>query len=386
MTAVGKGQWLHLPFTRSKGEILPLVEGVKKAVDIPVIAVGTIDLELGESVLRDKQADFVSIGRGVGADPELPGKAAEGRAQDIWPCIMCLECLNAIMFQGAPIRCSVNPATGREKDFVIKPAEKPKKVLVIGGGPSGLEAARVAALRGHRVTLWDKAHQPGGQLPPASMPPGKEALGRLARQLEGQAIARGVQISRGKEATADAVLALRPDAVILATGVTPVIPEIPGIGGKNVVLAEDVLLGKAKTGQKVVVLGGDLVGCETAEFLLEQGKQVAVTRRGPRMATKMMPILRRGLLDKLAAKGVELLTKVKYCEVTSQGLSIVDKEGRERLLEADTIVLAAGYTPNNGLKSELEGAGAQVLLIGDCVEPRNIMSAMEEGWRAGGSV
>jgi len=373
----------HLPAAaQPPGSLVRFAEAVKKVVSIPVITVGRIDPVLGEKILAEGKADLIAIGRGLIADPYLPRKAAEGRLGDIRPCLSCGNCFAHVYAgQEAPL-CAVNPAAGKEREYTIQPAPKPRKVAVIGGGPGGMEAARVAALRGHTVTLLEKETQLGGQLNLAAVPPYKAGLNDLTRYLVAQVQKAGVEVELGKKATPAKVKKLAPDAVILATGVSPVLPEIPGIDRSNVVLAEDVLAGRVEVGPRVIVIGGELVGCETAEYLADAGKTVTVTRRGPVMAAGVAPVIGEALVGRLQAKGVTLLPGVKYHEVNAQGLVITTREGEKRTLPADTIVLAAGSKPNTGLLPGLRKGFSEVCQVGDCVEPRGILEALSEGWHA----
>ena len=359
-----------------------LAAGIKKAVSVPVIAVGRITPEAGERILKEGKADLIAIGKALLADPEFPGKVASGRLEDITPCIICMGCrddLRSTTVVG--IRCSANAALGKEAEYKITPAQRPRKVLVIGGGPAGMEAARVAALRGHQVALYEKEPRLGGQLLTATVSPHKDRIKPLAEYLETQVRKLGVEINLGTEATAALVEQINPQAVILATGVTAFTPEIPGLNQAHPVHATDVLAGRVAVGDRVVVIGGELVGCETAEFLAQKGKKVTVTRRGPEMALGVGPSLRAFSLDRLRQEGVTLLPGVTYQQVTLDGLVVTTREGETRTITADNIILAAGSTPNNKLYQELEGKVPEIYLAGDCAEPRTIRDAIADGFR-----
>ena len=361
-----------------------LVAGIKEAVSIPVIAVGRITPEDGERILKEGKADLIAIGKAMLADAEWANKVASGMVDDINPCIICNGCRDDLRNPKlVGIRCSVNATLGREKESEIVPAARPKKILVVGGGPAGMEAARVAALRGHRVTLWEKESRLGGQLVQAAVAPHKDRIAPLYKYLETQLRKNGVQVQPGKGATASAVAEFSPDAVIVASGVKPFVPDISGLDKANVVQAGDILEGKAKVGDKVAIIGGELVGCETAEFLADRGKQVTVMRRGPEMATGVGPNTRDFFLSRLLAKGVTLLREVKYRGVGSEGVAITTRDGEERTIEADTVVLAAGSVPDTTLYDAIKDKIAEVYRIGDCVEPRTIRDAISEGFRTG---
>lgn len=362
--------------------IADLAEEIKRAVRVPVIAVGRITPEAGEMILAEGKADLVAIGKGLLADANLPIKSAAGRLEDITPCIICMACRDDLRSPAIlGIRCQVNAALGKEEEYQISPAKKAKKIMVIGGGPAGMEAARVAALRGHQVVLYEKRSQLGGQLIQAAIPPHKDRIEPLIRYFQTQLKKLGVRIELGKEATAHTVEEIKPEVVVCATGIRATVPEIPGLSQVHVVQAGDVLEGKVEVGKRVVVMGGESVGCETAEFLAEKGKTVTVTRRGPEMALKVETVLRPFFLGRLREKGVTLLTGIRYTEITPEGLVVTTKDGQRRVIEADTIVLAAGSTPDKALYEEIKGRVPEVYLAGDCLEPRKIREAIGDGCR-----
>lgn len=371
------------PMAQPPGALIEYAEGVKKAVSVPVIAVGRITPELGEEVLRQGKADFIAIGRQFLADAHVAEKIAAGRLDDITPCLRCFFCLDSVgRRRGKGVQCVVNPALGREKEWALMPAEKPKKVVVVGGGPGGMQAAIVAAQRGHKVTLFEKADELGGQLLLAAKPPFKDTIEAYRQYLTKQVTKLGVDVRRGEEFTPELLSSLKPDAVVLATGVEPFIPKIPGIEGKNVLLASQVLNG-AETGQRVAIIGGELVGCETALYLLEKGKKVTIMRRGARLATRVNRSIREPMIERLRAKGAVILTEVEYKKITSAGVEITDRDGQKRLVEADTVVLATGASPNDRLATLLKGKVPRLIRVGDCVTPRSIKEAVEEGYQAG---
>ena len=374
------------PMAFPRGCFAHLAEGIKKAVNVPVIAAGRInDPELAEKFLIEGKADLVSMGRALYADPELPRKAAEGRLEDIRPCIACNRCIDYLMTFIDPasyVKCSVNAASGKEKEYRIKPAGSPKRVLVVGGGPAGMEAARVAALRGHKVFLHEKSNKLGGALNLAIMPPHKEEIKNFINYLSRQITKLRVEVILESVVTFELVNQIKPDAVILATGAVPVIPEVPGVERDNVVTALDVLAGKKEVKDKVVIIGGGLIGCETAEFLAEEGKDVWIVEMLKSIANDVGQNVRPFLVQRLFKKGVKVLTKGRVEEILDKGVSI-NKEDKKQIIEADTIVLAVGMISDQKLFAELENKVPEVYLAGDCVNPRRILEAVHEGFNLG---
>jgi NADPH-dependent 2,4-dienoyl-CoA reductase/sulfur reductase-like enzyme len=273
---------------------------------------------------------------------------------------------------------------GREVELKIEPAPEVKKVMVVGGGPGGMEAARIAAQRGHKVTLYERQRELGGQLIPASIPPYKHELGHLKQYLSRQLEKSGVQIRLGVEVTPELVEQERPDVFISAIGPISLTPDIPGIERNRIATDLEVLSDKVKVGNRVVVIGGELSGCETADYLSEQGKNITVVRRGPEMATGLYDNARQALLNRLEEKGVTLIPGVmEYQEITEEGLHIVNSKGERQLLEADSIVLATGVTANDRLANAVRAIVNEIRLVGDCAEPGRILDAIHDGASAG---
>ena len=374
-------EWAVPPNTIPAGCNVDLAAEVKSKVKIPVMVVGKInDPILAESILEKGKADFVTLGRALVADPEFPKKVQEARADEIRHCLACNICHENVVVKGLPLKCTVNPQVGREKEWEIARAARIKKLLVIGGGPGGMEAARISALRGHAVTLWEKKGSLGGQLNIAVVPPHKESLKELLNYLTVQIQKLGVAIELNKEATVESVIGFSPDAVILANGSRPMLPEISGLREQEtkVLFAQEVLSGNKKTGSTVVIIGGELVGCETGDFLTEKGKKVTITSLLPEIATNLPLINRSSLLRRLEEKGVMMLPNVRYDLITEDGVTITTAKGEKKLLKADSIVLCAGLVPQNELFQSLLGKVKECYAVGDCVQPRRILEAIEE--------
>jgi len=371
-----------------EGWKIPQWLAIKEAVTIPTIAGGgNRTPEFCERLIAEGKADFVGLARQMLADPYWPQKARQGNMEDINKCISCLRCLYQLGGGQQVVRhCAVNPLYGREKEFVdSKPATLPKKVMVIGGGVAGMEAAIIASIRGHEVTLYERQEELGGQLLLAAVPPGKRKMLWFRDYLTTQTKKHNVKVELGCEVHADTVERAKSDVLILATGAKPLVPDIPGIQDTTVVTAWDVLASKMNlTSQSVVILGGGMVGSETAEFLAKQGNRVTIVEMLPSIAQDMEPINRRSLLDELKECGVTILTGQKVVEVTSKGVVTVSMVSAERQsIEADQVVIALGSDPVRSLADEIESKVAELYLIGDCQRPRTILEAIYDGFIIG---
>ena len=379
--------FIDIVFPRNVGERLPAVAAIKKNVSIPVFAYGRLTAELAESTIREGKADFAAFGRQLIVDPYFPQKLAADEISDIPPCINCHKC-SPVSAVGVPatigIRCSVNARCGHEAEYSypLPKAQKPKKVVVVGGGPGGMEAARVAALRGHSVTLYEKNKELGGQTLVCDKAEGKENMTLLPDYLKGRVEKAGVTAKLGVEATKEMVLVQQPDAVIVATGPQPIVPKIKGLEKAKTVSAVDAIAGTVKVGKRVIVIGGGMVGLEAAEILGARGKKTTIVEVLPEVGTKIVPFDLPWIMKVLDDNGVEIHAGITSQEVTDQGMAIVDKDGEKQLIEADTIVLAAGARPNDKLFLELKGKVPEVYCIGDAKEPRFIVDAVYEGFKA----
>jgi thioredoxin reductase len=364
----------------------PLFEAVKKELNIPIIVGGGYrNPEGAEKIVADGVADFLGMARSFLADPDWPQKAREGRVEDIRRCVSCGECLYQ---KGGkftwPHGCSVNAVFAREREWTqLEPAAEKKKVMIIGGGPGGMEAARIASLRGHEVTLYDRGQELGGQLLLAAAPPGKRRLLWIRDYLAVQLEKQGVKVNLGVDVTPEMIDSEHPDAVVLATGAIPKESDVIDTSDERVVSSWDILGGQVEpVAQKVVVIGGNMLGCEVAEFMADQGNLVSVIkmRPGAEMAEDCEPTNRRGLLDSLQECRVSLLSGFKVAGLTGDGVKVVPRDsGEERTLEAETIVLALGATPERSLVDDLKKEEIEFHPIGDCRQPNNIRQAIYEG-------
>jgi len=377
------------PMSIPHGFYAHLAEGIKKVVKVPVIAVGRLDdPDVAEEIIAKGKADMVAIGRGFLADPAFASKVYNKQYGDIRKCIACGECGHTALVEGN-LRCAVNAELGKEEEYRIKPAPEAKRVVVIGGGPGGMEAAKIAALRGHKVTLVERKSRLGGNMVAAATPSFKHEINNFIDYLSNAVHKAGVEVSLNTEADQEKVLALKPDAVILATGASPQMPAIPGMERNNVTDAVQVLEGKAKTGSKVIVAGAGAVGCETAAFLAESGKEVTIVEMRDTdfsetdgLAPDMNSILRRWFLFELWPNlPIEVIGKSTFKEVTDKGLIVQNREGEQKLIAGDTIVLAAGMKSNNNLKEKLQGKVPELYEVGDCVTPRHIIDAVDDAAR-----
>ena len=381
------GQHFILPMYFPKGNLLPLAEGIKRVVNVPIIAVGALhDPLLAEQALQKKQADLIAMGRALLADPELPNKIHSGKLEDIRTCLRCNEGCSSRVRQSKTQRCAVNAEVGRERQLRLHPVSKPKRVCVIGGGPAGMEAARVLALRKHRVTLIEKEKELGGLLRYATVPDFKAELRSFLEYLKTQVNKLGVEILCTRLATTEIVQELKPDSVVLAAGSTMPLPEFPGSHKPFVATAIDLLSGKYQAGERVLVAGGAAMGCEVAAYLASLGKKVTIVEMLGELALDLELRSRLALLQLLQERSVAILTGWKLAKIEDAFVLLHGRDWRERRVEVDSVILALGLTPNQELLKPLKKTFGNIYVIGDCLEPRKIYQAIHEGAFAGRAI
>ena len=374
------------------GAFVHLIEKIKGCVSIPVIAANRInDPFVAEKILVDGKADLVGMARSLIADPEFPNKAKEGRVEEIVPCIACSRCLAEIfpMYKAwgkrFSVLCTVNPVAGKEGESSLEPTAKQKKVVVIGGGPGGMEAAMTAAMRGHRVTLFEKEDELGGCLRIGCIPPHKDEIRTLNKSLVARTQKAGVKIKLKSKAGLKTIEKEKPDVLILSVGAKPIVPNIPGVKGAHVALAEDVLMGRKSVSGAVIIVGGGLVGCETAEFLIEHGQgitSVTIVEMLERMAETVPPTYRPFFLARLIRDGVRMKMHTTVAEVTDKGVKVV-QDGKPGFIEGDAVILALGFKADPQRTEQFKRKAREVYFIGDCVKARIIKDAIEEGFEVG---
>jgi len=358
---------------------------VKKVVSKPVFTVGRInDALIAESVVASGKADGVAMGRASLADPEMPNKAREGRFEDIIQCTGCMQGCESRVIAQLPVRCTVNPRTGRENEFAITPAPEKKKVFVAGGGPAGMEAAIVAAQRGHDVTLFEKADRLGGQFYLASIPPFKGEISAFLAWQRHTMERFGVKVIMKTALTAETVKKQKPDAVIVATGSVPTDMPISGLDRPFVVTAQDVLEGKVSVNGKVAVIGGGMIGCETANHLAHHGADPTILEMLCELAGEEPLAIKRILFESLREKEVGIHYELTVTGVTEEGSIEALQDGEKRVLGPfDYVVLAGGMRPVNHLMAELAGLAENLQSVGDASGVRTVLEALEEGYEAG---
>lgn len=359
---------------------VPNAAKVRANIGIPVIVDGALGSpDLAEKCLVEKKIDFVGLARPLLVDPEWPKKVREGRTEEIRPCIRCMECLHRVSM-GKFIGCSVNGRVGREREAPVGHATSPRKVLVIGGGPGGMEVARIAARRGHRVTLVEKNQRLGGNLLEACAPKFKKQLLLYRQWLERDVRSTETEIILGKEVDNAFVNKMNPDVVMVGTGTHPCTPDVPGALGKNVIQAVDYLREQPDVGAKVVIIGGGLVGCETAVCLADKAESVTIIEMLPEILMTMTVYTKYTLMELMVKANVKWETGLKLLEINGKGVTALGPNGDKRFFPADTVILSTGFSPNDKLYKSLEKERYEVYAVGDCQGTGKIFNAISVGY------
>ena len=381
----GRFDLINAPYTQPAGFFLNNAEAVKKCVSIPVIGFGRInDPTLAEMAIHSGKCDLIALGRQSLADPEFPNKVAAGAEEDIFHCMGCnIACVNENAEEGTMgSGCMLNPFAGREYRMTLNRAENSKKIVIVGGGPAGLECAWVAAKRGHKVVLLEKQDKVGGQYRIASMPPFKQGSASAIHTMLRMCEKYGVDLRYGIDAREDDVMAENPDVVVLATGGTPLIPNIPGIDSEGVLNAIDVIQGFAQPGNSCIILGGGLVGVETCDMMSAQNKKVAIVEMTDQLGKGEHFAIQQGQYERFKQRDVDIHVNTTVTKITSNSVECKDSEGNYIKLEADNIILALGAQSNDPLAG-LEGKVPELYKIGDCKKARKALNAIFEGAKLG---
>ena len=377
------------PMYMPKGYLVDMAAKAKEAVNIPILAGGRMnDADIAEAAIRDGKIDAVVMGRAALADPEYPNKVLSGHTERIRPCIACNQGCITRLQQGKQPTCAVNPTAMREVRYALRPCVNPKKVVVVGGGVAGMEAARTAAMRGHKVSLYEKNEKLGGNLIPGGSHSFKKEVRELNAWYQNELTGLPVEIHTGEAVTAGKLRDMGADVIILAAGSVPVMPKVPGMDDEKVIGCMDAFAHPEKVGQKVVVIGGGLVGCEMALDYAQAGKEVTVVEALPKILSAGIPSpIPNGQMipDLFEHHHVNVLENHRLSAV-EDGKVILETDGQKKTLDADSVVVAVGFHPVPSMAQELSGCGAVVYEIGDGQKVSTILHAVWDGYEVGNNI
>ena len=377
------------PMYMPKGYLVELAAKAKEAVNIPILAGGRMnEADIAEKAIRDGKIDAVVLGRAALADSEYPNKVLTGHTEKIRPCIACNQGCITRLQQGKQPTCAVNPAAMREVRYALRPCVQPKKVVVVGGGVAGMEAARTAAMRGHKVSLYEKNESLGGNLIPGGSHSFKKEVRELNAWYQNELKVLPVEIHTGEAVTADQLRNMDADVIIVAAGSVPVTPKVPGIDDKKVIDCMEAFAHPEKVGQKVMVIGGGLVGCEMALEYAQDGKEVTVVEALPKILSAGIPSpIPNGQMipDLFEHHHVAVLENHRLSAV-EDGRVILESDGQKKAFDADSVVIAVGFRPVPSMAQELQGCGAAVYEIGDGQKVSTILHAVWDGYEVGNNI
>jgi 2,4-dienoyl-CoA reductase-like NADH-dependent reductase (Old Yellow Enzyme family)/thioredoxin reductase len=388
--SAGKGpetrEWTIQPMAFPRGCLVHLSEELKPSLRVPVLIAGRInDPFLAESILQEEKADLIGLGRALIADPCFPQKALEGRAEEIRKCIACNYCNGKRLILELPLKCTVNPEAGTRKTMAITPATRKKRVLVAGGGPAGMECAHTLRQRGHEVLLFEKNSFLGGKLRIAAVPPHKQEINEFTDFLIQRTRREKIPVFFNCEVQAQTLRDVQPDTLVLATGGKATYPSIPGLAKELCTTAEEAL-SREWSVRRILVLGGGMVGCEVAEFLAMQGKDIVIVEKLAELGLELEPITRKLLLTRLMKTKPAVYTQSEVVRVEGSRAFVRNPKGEQSQIDFDALIFAVGFTAEDPFPTSEMPDSLEIYRIGDCASPRGILEAIHEGYQAGISI
>jgi len=378
-------QYMISPIYIERGHLASLAKEIKSAVNIPVIAIGGINHKTGRNIIDQGDADFVAMGRSLIADPELPLKMQERRELEIRPCIRCNDGCIGRFFDGKTMRCATNPGAGREERFIITPGPESKMVVIVGGGVAGMEAARIASRKGHKVTLFEKSGHLGGNVMVAGVPGFKSDLKNLVEWYKHELDSLKVDIRLNCEAENDELKKIGPDIGVLAVGAEHYIPEIEGIKISKVVTASEVITRQKKVAGKVLVIGAGLIGVEAALYIADSDfasvaadkvEEVTILEMEKEALKGVVSTNKLEINKRIKDKNIKIIVSANILRITEQGVQYMDEDHCIHTIIADSIVVASGFKSKWDVCNRLEGFAKEMHIVGDCNQPGKIINAI----------